>query len=112
MQPLILFAAAPLQSPLTAQGLRIPGAGINTVPWTIVVVLTLLTVLPAILLSMTPMIRLLVVFHFLRQALGTQTAPTNQILMGLSLMMTWFLMAPVLVEVEAKATTPYRQGEI
>jgi flagellar biosynthetic protein FliP len=80
--------------------------------WSIVVGLTLLTLLPALLLAMTPMVRLLVVFHFLRQALGTQTAPSNQILMGLALMMTWFLMAPVLTEVEAKATTPYRQGTI
>ena len=74
--------------------------------------LTLLTLLPALLLAMTPMVRLLVVFHFLRQALGTQTAPSNQILMGLALMMTWFLISPVLVEVEAKATTPYREGAI
>ena len=81
-------------------------------PWAIVVGLTLLTLLPALLLSMTPMVRLLVVFHFLRQALGTQTAPSNQILMGLSLMMTWFLMAPVLAQVEDQATTPYRQGTI
>ena len=84
----------------------------GSTPWSIVVGLTLLTLLPALLLSMTPMVRLLVVFHFLRQALGTQTAPSNQILMGLALMMTWFLMAPVLTEVEAKATTPYRQGTI
>ena len=81
-------------------------------PWAIVVGLTLLTLLPALLLSMTPMVRLLVVFHFLRQALGTQTAPSNQILMGLALMMTWFLMAPVLTEVEQQATTPYRQGSL
>ena len=81
-------------------------------PWSIVVGLTLLTLLPALLLAMTPMVRLLVVFHFLRQALGTQTAPSNQILMGLSLMMTWFLMAPVLTQVEVNATTPYRQGTI
>ncbi len=81
-------------------------------PWAIVVGLTLLTLLPALLLAMTPMVRLLVVFHFLRQALGTQTAPSNQILMGLSLVMTWFLMAPVLAEVDARATTPYRQGLI
>src|SRR6204780_4767463 len=87
-----------------------PGAGINTVPWTIVFVLTLITLLPAILLSMTPMIRLLVVFHFLRQALGTQTAPSNQILMGLALMMTWFLMQPVLLEVEQQAVAPYSAG--
>ena len=81
-------------------------------PWAIVVGLTFLTLLPALLLSMTPMVRLLIVFHFLRQALGTQTAPSNQILMGLSLMMTWFLMGPVLKEVEGTATSPYRQGII
>jgi flagellar biosynthetic protein FliP len=81
-------------------------------PWSIVVGLTLLTLLPALLLSMTPMVRLLVVFHFLRQALGTQTAPSNQILMGLALMMTWFLMAPVLTQVESNAMTPYRAGTI
>jgi flagellar biosynthetic protein FliP len=86
--------------------------GTQSTPWAIVFGLTLLTLLPAILLSMTPMVRLLVVFHFLRQALGTQTAPSNQILMGLALMMTWFLMQPVLVEVEQKAVTPYREGSI
>jgi len=74
--------------------------------------LTLLTLLPALLLSMTPLVRLLVVFHFLRQALGTQTAPSNQVLMGLALMMTWFLMQPVLVEVEQHAVAPYRAGSI
>jgi flagellar biosynthetic protein FliP len=84
----------------------------RSVPWSIVVGLTLLTLLPALLLSMTPMVRLLVVFHFLRQALGTQTAPSNQILMGLSLMMTWFLMQPVLLQVEQAAVAPYSAGMI
>ncbi|HEY1807377.1 MAG TPA: flagellar type III secretion system pore protein FliP [Acidobacteriaceae bacterium] len=84
----------------------------NSVPWTILFILTLLTLLPAIVLSMTPMVRLLVVFHFLRQALGTQTAPSNQVLMGLGLMMTWFLMQPVLAAVETQAVEPFRQGQI
>ena len=57
--------------------LQIPGPNGSGVPWTIVLLLTLLTILPALLLSMTPLVRLLVVFHFLRQALGTQSAPTN-----------------------------------
>jgi flagellar biosynthesis protein FliP len=112
MHPMILLAAAPLQSAITAQGFKMPGAGINTVPWTIVFVLTLMTLLPAILLSMTPMIRLLVVFHFLRQALGTQTAPSNQVLMGLALMMTWFVMQPVLLQVQHQAVEPFQQGKI
>ena len=63
-------------------------------------------------MAMTPMVRLLVVFHFLRQALGTQTAPSNPTLMGLALMMTWFLMTPVLNQVDQQAVEPYRAGQI
>jgi flagellar biosynthesis protein FliP len=84
----------------------------NSTPWTILFVLTLITLLPAILMAMTPLVRLLVVFHFLRQALGTQTAPSNPTLLGLALMMTWFLMAPVLTEVDRQAVEPYRAGQI
>ncbi len=102
-------AAAVVKKPETIEQELAHNAGS---PWSIVVGLTLLTLVPAILLSMTPMVRLLVVFHFLRQALGTQTAPSNPILMGLALMMTWFLMAPVLAQVDAVAVTPYRQGTI
>lgn len=106
-QALVVTAASPKKDTIAA---ALESGG--STPWSIVVGLTLLTLLPALLLAMTPMVRLLVVFHFLRQALGTQTAPSNQILMGLSLMMTWFLMAPVLSQVEQQATTPYRQGTI
>ncbi len=106
---ILMLAPHPLLEPV-ANGLRIAGNG--TVPWTIVFVLTFLTLVPALLLSITPMVRLLVVFHFLRQALGTQTAPSNQILMGLGLMMTWFLMHPVLMQVDRQAVEPFRQGRI
>jgi flagellar biosynthetic protein FliP len=84
----------------------------DSTPWTILLVLTLITLLPAILMCMTPLVRLLVVFHFLRQALGTQTAPSNPTLMGLALMMTWFLMTPVLNQVDQQAVEPFRQGQI
>lgn len=84
----------------------------DSTPWTILFVLTLLTLLPAILMCMTPLVRLLVVFHFLRQALGTQTAPSNTTLLGLGLMMTWFLMTPVLLQVDQQAVGPYRAGQI
>jgi len=84
----------------------------DSTPWTILFVLTIITLLPAILMVMTPLVRLLVVFHFLRQALGTQTAPSNPTLMGLALMMTWFLMTPVLNQVDQQAVEPYRQGQI
>ncbi len=82
----------------------------NSSPWAVVTGLTLLSLVPAILLAMTPLVRLLVVFHFLRQALGTQTAPSNQVLMGLGLMMTWFLMQPVINDVQQQAIAPYRAG--
>ena len=104
---LLLATKLPPLPPIDARALQN-----NSVPWTILFVLTLLTLLPAIVLSMTPMVRLLVVFHFLRQALGTQTAPSNQVLMGLGLMMTWFLMQPVLAAVETQAVEPFRQGQI
>ena len=84
----------------------------DSTPWTILFALTLITLLPAILMCMTPLVRLLVVFHFLRQALGTQTAPSNPTLLGLGLMMTWFLMTPVLNQVDQQAVEPYRSGQI
>ena len=63
-------------------------------------------------MAMTPLVRLLVVFHFLRQALGTQTAPSNPTLMGLALMMAWFLMTPVLNQVDQQAVEPFRPGRL
>ncbi len=106
---LLLWSSAKL---LPLPGFDAHATSNNSIPWTIVFTLTLLTLLPAIVLSMTPMVRLLVVFHFLRQALGTQTAPSNQVLMGLGLMMTWFLMQPVLLDVEKQAVQPFQQGQI
>jgi flagellar biosynthetic protein FliP len=109
MVALLLWAApaAPLLPDLNAK--LHPG---DSTPWTILFVLTMITLLPAILMAVTPMVRLLVVFHFLRQALGTQTAPSNPTLLGLALMMTWFLMTPVLNQVDQQAVEPYRQGQI
>jgi len=89
-----------------------PGGANGSVPWNIVVLLTLLTLLPALLLAMTPFARLLVVFHFLRQALGTQTTPSNQTLIGLSLILTLFLMQPVIAAVQQRAILPFEQGRV
>jgi len=84
----------------------------DSAPWTILFVLTLIAILPAILMCMTPLVRLMVVFHFLRQALGTQTAPSNPTLLGLGLMMTWFLMTPVIAQIDQQAIEPFRAGRI
>jgi flagellar biosynthetic protein FliP len=94
--------------------LQMPGISVRTesTPITIILLLTFLTLLPAILLSMTPFVRILIIFHFLRQALGTQTAPTNQTLIGLALFLTYFLMQPVIGNVRKEALTPYEHGKI
>lgn len=108
-----LGAAVPLgatdQPGLSFAGL--PG-GLKTLPWTIIVLLTILTLLPAILLAMTPFVRLLVVFHFLRQALGTRNTPTNQTLIGLALFLTYFIIQPVCVQIQQVALTPLEKGQI
>jgi flagellar biosynthetic protein FliP len=110
--PGVLRAVALAASPSLLPDLSARIRPSDSTPWTILFVLTLITLLPAILMCMTPLVRLLVVFHFLRQALGTQTAPSNPTLMGLALMMTWFLMAPVLNQVDQQAVEPYRAGQL
>ena len=89
-----------------------PGGASGSVPWNIVVVLTLLTLLPALLVSLTPFTRLLIAFHFLRQALGTQTAPSNQTLIGLSLVLTYFLMQPVGESIYRASIVPFERGQV
>lgn len=84
----------------------------SSVPWGVVIVLTFLTILPALLLCMTPFVRILVVFHFLRQALGTQTTPTNQTLIGLAIVLTAFLMQPVGTAIYSDALKPYEDKQI
>jgi flagellar biosynthetic protein FliP len=59
---------------------------------------------------MTPFARLLIVFHFLRQALGLQTTPSNQTLIGLSLILTFFLMQPVATQIYQVAIVPMQAG--
>jgi len=105
-------AAAPRVHPVPGLPWSGLGGAAGSVPWNIVVLLTLLTVLPALLLSMTPFVRLLVIFHFLRQALGTQSTPSNQTLIGLALILTYFLMQPVGVAIQQTAIVPLEQGSI
>jgi flagellar biosynthetic protein FliP len=103
----------PLPEPLTGEA-QLPDLTMNggSLSWSIVILLTLLAFIPAILLSMTPFVRLLVVFHFLRQALGTQNLPTNQTLIGLSLFLTYFIMQPVGHAVYQQAVAPMQQGSM
>ena len=74
--------------------------------------LTILAVAPAILLTMTAFTRILIVFSFLRQAVGTQQVPPNQVMVGLALFLTMFVMAPVGARINEEAIKPYREGLI
>ncbi|MGC6418175.1 MAG: flagellar type III secretion system pore protein FliP [Bradymonadia bacterium] len=74
--------------------------------------LTVLTLAPAILLTMTSFTRIIIVFSFLRQALGTQQAPPNQVMIALALFMTVFIMQPVWSKVNTEALQPYSAGTI
>jgi flagellar biosynthetic protein FliP len=78
----------------------------------IVVIMTLLSVAPSIVLLMTSFTRIVIVLGFVRTALGTPSAPSNQIVIGLSLFLTFFLMGPVFDRVHAEAVRPYLDGAI
>jgi flagellar biosynthetic protein FliP len=78
----------------------------------IVLVMTLLSVAPSIVLLMTTFTRIVIVLGFVRTALGTPSAPSNQIIVGLSLFLTFFLMGPVFDRVHKEALTPYLDGKI
>jgi flagellar biosynthetic protein FliP len=100
--------AASIQNP----GLQIKGMPGANVPWSVVIMLTALTLIPSLLLCVTPFARLLIVFHFLRQALGLQTTPSNQTLIGLSLILTFFLMQPVGAQIYQTAILPMQANQI
>jgi len=78
----------------------------------IIMALTVLALAPSILVMMTSFTRILIVFAFLRQAMGTQQAPPNQILIGLALFLTAFIMMPVWHKIDTQALTPYLNEEI
>jgi flagellar biosynthetic protein FliP len=92
-----------------------PGAGgtqTYSLTLQILVLMTLLSVLPAILLSMTAFTRIVIVLSILRQALGTPTTPPNQIMVGLALFMTLFVMSPVLTRSWNEGVKPYMDGQL
>jgi len=78
----------------------------------ILALMTVLSLAPSILIMMTSFTRIIIVFHFLRQALGTQQMPPNQLLLGLALFLTMFIMTPVWTEVNETALKPYLAKEM
>jgi flagellar biosynthesis protein FliP len=78
----------------------------------IVLIMTVLTLAPAILIMMTSFTRLIIILSFLRQALGVQQMPPNQLLVGLALFLTFFIMGPAFTEMNQKGIQPYIAGKI
>ncbi|MFT6913986.1 MAG: flagellar biosynthetic protein FliP [Motiliproteus sp.] len=122
---MIRGALAVLLALLSAVALAAPG-GIEAVTLTtgadgsqnysvtlqILILMTMLTFLPAIIMMMTSFTRIIIVFAILRQALGLQSTPSNQIMVGLALFLTFFIMTPVLERVNAEAVQPYLNEEL
>ncbi len=115
---LILFPAAagaadPLKLPsvsLSLGGADSPQGMATAIQ--IILLLTVLTLAPAILLMMTSFTRLVIVFSILRQALGVQQSPPNQVIIGLALFLTFFIMSPAFNNINEKAIKPYMQGSM
>ena len=94
---------------MVAQG---PGGTSYSVPIQTLLFFTALSFLPALLLLMTGFTRIVIVLSLLRQALGTQAAPPNQVILGLSLFLTFFVMAPTFDKIYDKAYAPFAAGSI
>ncbi|HEU4670881.1 MAG TPA: flagellar type III secretion system pore protein FliP [Dyella sp.] len=117
-------AAAPaisMPSLPSATGAGIPVLTVKSAPgggqsWTlslqVLALMTVLTLLPAVLLMMTSFTRIIIVLGFLRQALGTQSTPPNQVLLGLALFLTLFVMSPVLNKSYVDGVKPYMDGQL
>jgi flagellar biosynthetic protein FliP len=107
-----LPAAAAGTDPLSVLGVTPGKGGSLGIPMQIVILLTLLTLLPAAVMSITPFLRITVVLHFLRQALGTQNTPSNQLLLGLSLFLTIVIMQPVAADMYHQGWEPMEAGRL
>jgi flagellar biosynthetic protein FliP len=108
-----LCSAAPAASdPLSLFGISTKNGTSLSVPMQIVILLTLGTLLPAAVMSITPFLRIVVVLHFLRQALGTQSTPGNQVLLGLALFLSLIVMQPVMADMYHQGWEPMEAGQI
>ena len=108
----ILDAGGALGVPAMKLTTNPDGSQDYTVTIQILALMTALTLLPAILLMMTSFTRIVIVLGILRQALGAGQTPPNQVIIGLSLFLTFFVMSPVIDRIDVEALAPYRAGQI
>ncbi|HEY2144532.1 MAG TPA: flagellar type III secretion system pore protein FliP [Steroidobacteraceae bacterium] len=111
---LLPLGVAGAQAALPAVAIKTAADGAQTYSLTfqILILMTLLTLLPAILLAMTAFTRIIIVLSILRQALGMATTPSNQILTGLALFLTFFVMGSTLEQSYASGIKPYMDGQL
>jgi flagellar biosynthesis protein FliP len=105
-----------------AQGLPLPSVSLSfaqsadpakvSSAMQVLIMMTVLSLAPAILMMVTSFVRIVVVLSFLRQALGTMQTPPNQVLIGLALFLTFFIMSPVITQIKAEAYQPYMEKKI
>jgi len=100
----------PMRASAAAVDVNINGSGANTLE--IIEMLTILALLPSILIMTTCFTRIVIVLSFLRNALGLQQTPPNQVVIGISLFLTLFIMSPVLTKINTEAYQPYKEEKI
>ncbi len=104
-----------LESPGVSQGFKLPDISTRenfSAAMQLLILLTVLSLAPSIMIMMTSFTRIIIVLSLLRQALGTAQLPPNQVLIGLAMFMTFLVMGPALSEVNDKALQPYMNGTI
>lgn len=116
---LFLFSSAAWGAPISE--FSIPAMTVTTaggssetmsVSLQIVILMTVLTLIPAVVLTMTSFTRVIIVFSILRQAIGMPTTPSNQILVGLALFLSFFIMSPVIMKINESSIIPYMNNDI
>ena len=108
------YSLAQVETPINL-GIRLEGTGPSGEPlngFEILFLLTVLTLAPSILIMMTSFTRIIIVLSFTRNALGTQQMPPNQVLIGLALFLTFFLMSPIGAKINENAIEPYLSGQM
>jgi len=108
---MLISGTALAEEPLATAAAAVEGQSYS-LSLQILVMMTLLTLLPAAILSMSAFVRIIIVLSILRQALGTAQTPPNQVLLGISLFLTFFVMAPVIAEINEVAVQPYSEESV
>lgn len=107
-----LTSIAWAQSPIAVVPPGQRGPEVLSVPVQLLVLLTAITLLPSVVMTMTPFLRISVVLHFLRQAIGTQSMPSNQVLLGMALFLTAVVVQPVTGQIYREAWLPLEQNRV